>query len=94
MVVAAKVRIKIPVMFQSATGGAKMAEVEGGTIGECLRALTIQFPSLRKMIYDEGENFSGYLNVMVNGQSVLGDLHDIKVKPGDELYPLIMIEGG
>ena len=94
MAVAVTVRIKIPAMFQSATGGAKTAEVEGGTVGECLKALSVRFPALKRMLFDEGDNFSGYLNVMVNGQSVLGNLYAIPVKAGDELYPLIMIEGG
>jgi molybdopterin converting factor small subunit len=94
MAIATKVKVKIPAMFQSATGGVKMAEVTGRTIGECLKALSEQFPGLKRMLYDEGEQFSGYLNVMVNGQSIPGDLNEIPVKAGDELYPLIMIEGG
>jgi molybdopterin synthase sulfur carrier subunit len=94
MAIATKVKVKIPAMFQSATGGAKTAEVEGETVGECLKALSVKFPALRRMLFDEGDKFSGYLTVMVNGQSVLGNLYEIPVKAGDELYPLILIEGG
>lgn len=94
MAIATTVRVKIPAMFQSATGGVKTAEVGGKTVGECLKALSVKFPALKRMLFDDGDNFSGYLAVMVNGQSVTGNLYEIPVKAGDELYPLMLIEGG
>jgi molybdopterin converting factor small subunit len=94
MAIATAVNIRIPAMFQSATGGTRMVAVRGTTIGECLKALADQFPGLRRMLYDEGELLSGYLAVTVNGQSFPGELKDIPVKAGDELYPLLLIEGG
>ena len=94
MAIAASVRVKIPAMFQSATGGVKTAEVSGATIGECLKQLVIQYPAVRRMLFDEGDNLSGYLLVILNGTGIRGDLYNIPVKPGDEIYPMILIEGG
>ncbi len=88
------VKIKIPSMFLSSTGGVNAAEVGGETVGECLNQLAVRFPALRKMLFDEADRFSGYLTVIVNGRNVQGDLYRVPVKAGDEIYPLILIEGG
>ncbi len=88
------VKIKIPAMFQAAAGGAKTTEVNCKTVGACLKEFADKYPNVRKMIFDEGDHFSGYLNVIVNGQNYHEDFNRVKVKSGDEIYPLIMIEGG
>lgn len=88
------VKIKIPAMFQSSTGGVKVAEVSGATVGECLKQLATIFPAIRKMFFDEADSFSGYLNVSLNGKNIQGDFNQIPVRPGDEIYPMILIEGG
>ena len=94
MAIVTRVSVKIPAMFQPSTGGVKTAEVDGATIGECLKQLVIQYPALKRMLFDEGDNLSGYLVVILNGASIKGDLYNIPVKPGDEIYPMILIEGG
>jgi len=97
MSVVTEVKVKIPAMFQSSTGGVTTAEVSGATVGECLTQLSNQFPALRKMLFDEGDKLSGYLTVIINGQGLkdsLINVYNIPVKPGDEIYPLILIEGG
>ena len=88
------VKVKIPAMFQAATGGVKTAEVNCTTVGTCLKELANRYPGVKKMLFDEGDQFSGYLNVIVNGQNYHEDFYRIPVKSRDEIYPLIMIEGG
>jgi hypothetical protein len=46
------------------------------------------------MLFDEADSFSGYLNVSLNGKNIQGDFNQIPVRPGDEIYPMILIEGG
>ena len=91
------VRVKLPVMFQSAAGGAKTVDLNNcKTIGECLKQLRTQYPPLGKMLFDEGDNIAGFLMIFINGQAVnhVADRFTIPVKDGDELYPIMMIEGG
>lgn len=91
------VMVKIPVMFQAATNGAKMVEVSGcSNVGECLNSLRQQYPAIGKMLFDEGNNIAGFLMVFINGQAVnhSGDKFNAPVKDGDEVYPIMMIEGG
>lgn len=91
------VRVKLPVMFQPAANGAKTVELKNcKTIGECLKQLRTQYPPLGKMLFDEGDNIAGFLMIFINGQAVNhgADRFTIPVKDGDEVYPIMMIEGG
>jgi len=88
------VRVKLSAMFQNATGGLKTAECNGSTVGECLKQLADRYPAIKRMLFDESDKLSGYLAVSVNGKSQQGDLARVPVKSGDEIYPMILIEGG
>jgi hypothetical protein len=93
MSIAAGIKIKIPTMFQPYTQGMAMVEVGGTTVTESLKELVARFPGLRRMILD-GDDISGNLTVILNGQNIQGDFRQIAIKPGDEIYPLVLIEGG
>jgi len=88
------VKVRLSAMFQSATGGLKTAECDGETVGDCLKQLSEKYPAMRKMLFDDKDKLSGYLAVSVNGKSQQGDLATVPVKSGDEIYPMILIEGG
>lgn len=91
------VRVIIPSMFQSAAGGAKAIELKNcKTVGDCLKELRTQYPPLGKMLFDEGDKIAGFLNVFINGQNLKqsSDTFTYPVKDGDEICPLMMIEGG
>ena len=91
------VRVKLPAMFQPAANGAKMVEVNNcNTVGECLKELRSQSPPLGKMLFDEGDNIAGFLMIFINEQGIDHgtDRFSIPVKDGDEIYPIMMIEGG
>ncbi|MFH0847240.1 MAG: MoaD/ThiS family protein [Chloroflexota bacterium] len=88
------VKVRLAGMFQPAAGGKKTAEFECDTIGECLKRLVDRYPSLGKIIFDEKDTLAGNLVVFVNGKSVTGDILATAVKPGDEVFPLMIIDGG
>ena len=88
------VKVKISSMFQSATAGAKMAEVTGSTVGECLRDLVRQYPDLERMLFDEKDRLPSEVVIFVNEESAAEDGINRPVKDGDEIYPLILIGGG
>jgi molybdopterin converting factor small subunit len=91
------VRVKLPVMFQSAAGGNKFIELNNcKTIGDCFKELRTRYPILGKMLFDEGDNIAGFLMIFVNGEGLNHgmDRFAYPVKDGDELYPIMMIEGG
>jgi len=89
------VKVKIPSMFQPATGGLKTAEVSNcETVGECFTKLSDEYPPLRKMLFDENDRLSGFLVVFVNGESIKGDVLETRVNSGDEIFPMMIIDGG
>ena len=88
------VKVKLSAIFQNAAGGQKTAECNGATVGECLKQLSEKYPAMKKMLFDESDKLSGYLAVSINGKSQQGDFARVPVKSGDEIYPMILIEGG
>jgi len=84
-------------MFQAAASGNKTVELNKcKTVGECLIQLRTQYPPLGKMLFDQGNDIAGFLQIFVNGQGISStkDPFNYPVKDGDELYPIMMIEGG
>ena len=91
------IRVKIHTMFQPATGGAGTIELNNcKTVGDCLTALRILFPELGKMLFDGGDKIAGFLVILVNGENLTRRDNEFAypVKDGDEIFPILMIEGG
>jgi molybdopterin converting factor small subunit len=91
------ISVIMPSMFQFTTGGITRIELTNcETIGDCFKELRAQYPVLGRMLFDEGDNIAGLLNVFVNGGCLNqdSDIFTYPVKNGDEIYPLMMIEGG
>ncbi len=89
------VSMKIPAMFQNETGGVKLVEVDGHTIGESLDELIKLYPSIEKVLFDERDVLAGWLMIFLNGEALPdGNRLAVPVKDGDEIYPLMMIDGG
>ncbi len=88
------VKVKIPPMFQPAIGGLTLAEIDCRSIGECFSKLSEEYPGLRKMLFDEGDKIAGFLIVFVNNKVVNGDILAAPLKSGDDLYPMMLIDGG
>ena len=81
-------------MFQPATDGLKITEVDCENIGECFSKLSNEYPELRKMLFDEGDKVAGFLVVFVNNRAVNENVLATPLKSGDELYPMMLIDGG
>jgi molybdopterin converting factor small subunit len=91
------VRVTFPAMFQHATGNAASVELaDCKTVGECFKKLRNLYPYLGKMLFDEGDKISSFVNVFINGQRVGtgGEVFTHRVEEGDEIYPIMLIDGG
>ena len=88
------VKVQISARFQTATNGVGMAEVNGNTIGECLKQLVQQFPPLKKMLFDENDKLARYIMIFVNKEGAQEDGLNKPVRDGDVIYPMMMIGGG
>jgi hypothetical protein len=91
------IKVKIPFLFQSKTGGAKTVELNNcTTVGECLIKIRTIYPLLGEVLFDQGDNVAQFLSIFVNGECLppSADLFHSPVKNGDEIYPVELIEGG
>ena len=87
------IEIMIPPLLSSYANNQYRFKVSGSTIGECLRQLTEQFPTLRQPLFDKEGKLSPYAGVYVNQATRPGPLTQ-PVKDGDRLRVMMLISGG
>jgi molybdopterin synthase sulfur carrier subunit len=87
--------VKIPPVLRSSTGGEKEVAVEGGNVGEVLRALASQHPATESQLFSSEGELNRYVNVYVNDEDVrvLQGL-ETAVGPDDTLVILPAMAGG
>lgn len=92
------VKVAIPTYLQVFTNNMEAVEVDGKTVGECLKNLTERFPDIGKVLFDnDGRLFYSGLNtvaIYVNGEDSYPEELNKRVKNGDEIRILYMIGGG
>jgi len=63
------VRVSIPTALRQYAGGNNAINVDGGTVGEVLQALTTQYPDLGKQLMQNGE-VRNFVNIYLNDDDV------------------------
>ncbi|MBI5949178.1 MAG: MoaD/ThiS family protein [Chloroflexi bacterium] len=86
------VSVWVPALLRSLCGGAARLEVEGGTLGDVLRALDLRCPGLYDRVV-EGGRVRPELAVAINGEVLSLALHE-PLAPGTELTLVPAIGGG
>lgn len=89
------IEIRIPTILRSYTGGAKVVEGAGGTLGALLSDLDGKFAGLRGRLVTDDGTLHRFVNVYVNDEDVrfLGAL-DAKLADGDTVTILPAVAGG
>jgi sulfur-carrier protein len=87
--------VRIPPTLRTATGGAKLVQVEGGTVREVVAGLVAAHPSLEAQLLAPDGNLNRFVNAFLNDTDVrhLQSL-DTPVGPGDTLVLLPAMAGG
>jgi molybdopterin converting factor small subunit len=75
------------------TDGKETIEVEGKTVGECLRDLVKQYPPLEKEIFKNGK-LNPLVEVYMNGASAYPNELAKPVKDGDKINLVYMLSSG
>ncbi len=87
--------IRIPTPLRTYTGGEKEVQVSGDTVGEAMRELARQFPSVQTHLFDEGEQLRSYVNVFLNDEDVRNlEGEETPISDGDRLMIIPSIAGG
>jgi molybdopterin converting factor small subunit len=76
------------------TGGIETVDVDGSTVGECLRNLTRRFPRLGSVLFDKSGNLHHLIEIYVNMESAYPDELAKPVAPGDEIHVTLLLSGG
>jgi len=88
------IEIALSSIFGRFTDNKLTFQVEGKTVGECLKELFKQYPRLEKMLLTrEGELQRSY-DVYINGESSYPKEMKKKVNDGDKLNLVYIIFGG
>jgi molybdopterin converting factor small subunit len=62
--------IKVPPVLRPQTDGEPEVSVEGGTVGDSLRALAERYPSTRDQLFSPEGELNRYVNVYLNDEDV------------------------
>jgi molybdopterin converting factor small subunit len=87
--------VKIPPVLRPTVSGMSEVQVEGGTVGEVLRALAESFPGTGDQILSPSGELNRYVNVYVNDEDVrVQDGLETSVSPSDTVVILPAMAGG
>lgn len=89
---AIKVRLFSP--LKDFTDGQSVIEVNGNTIASCLRDLTVRFPKIKRVLFDRNDMLRPGILISINKHSVTREGLDRLLKDGDELYIIVIVDGG
>ncbi|MFC4145698.1 MoaD family protein [Micromonospora mangrovi] len=89
------IEVRIPTILRSYTGGAKVVEGAGDTLGDLLTDLDARHAGLKGRLVTETGTLHRFVNVYVNDEDVrfLGAL-DAKLSDGDSVTILPAVAGG
>ena len=89
------VQVNLPTVLRPHAGGERTVVVEGGTVGEVLTALVVQYPGMNGQVIDDTGALHKFVNVYLNDDDVryLSGV-DTPVGGTDELSILPAVAGG
>jgi len=89
------VKIMIPTPLRAYAGKNDAVELQAGTVGEALAALTSQYSELRKHLYADDGRLRSFVNVYVNDEDIRYLQKDkTQVNDGDTISIVPSIAGG
>ena len=63
-------KVLIPTPLRQYAGKRDAVELPGGRVGDVLTALTVQYPDLKKQIYNDEGRLRSFVNVYVNDDDI------------------------
>ena len=87
--------IKVPPVLREHTDGEAEVTVEGGTVGEALRALAEAHPDTRQQLFSEDGDLNRFVNVYLNDEDVrVLDGLETSASESDTVHILPAMAGG
>jgi len=86
--------IRIHQGLRHLTGNQPTVDVNGATVGECLKDMVTRFPGMESKLFDKKGKLLNYIEIYVNSKSSYPEELAMPVKDGDVLTIILMIAGG
>jgi molybdopterin converting factor small subunit len=87
-------KIHVHLSLRRFTDGREAIEVEGKSVGECLKDLIKKFPDIESSLFDKKGNLLNIIEVYVNLESAYPDELAKPIKDGDDIHLTMMLAGG
>jgi len=87
-------KIHIHLTLRRFTDGEQVVEVEGKTVGECVKNLIRKYPGIGSSLLDKRGHLQKIVEVYVNGESAYPNELAKPVKDGDNVHLTLMLAGG
>jgi len=85
------INVKLSLLLRQFTNGQEVVEVTGYSVQECLDALTVQFPDMRRWLFTKQGEVATHVRLFINRQQASAAE---SLKDGDELIILLAVAGG
>jgi sulfur-carrier protein len=64
------VKVRVPTILRTYTGGASEVDADGATLGEVLDSLEAKYPGIRARVLDDAGKLRRFVNVYVGNEDV------------------------
>ena len=88
------IKVHIHMTHRQYTDGMDVVEIDGKTVGECLKNMIARFPGLKEAIFEKNGELKRTTEIFVNNASAYPKELAKKVQDGDSIHILHMIAGG
>ena len=87
-------RIRISAIMRKSTNGRELVEVAGRTASEALHNLEVEFPKIRRWLYNKQGALRPQVQFYLNKERLRADELTKPLNDGDELFILLAFGGG
>ena len=88
------IKVHLHLTLRRFTNGQEAVDVEGKTVGECLKELVKKFPEVDSSLFDKKGRLLNIVEVYLNLESAYPDELNRPVKDGDDIHLTLMLAGG
>jgi len=88
------VKVSIHKTHRHLTGGLETVEVDGQTVGDCLKDLIERYPGMGKVLFKPGGKLHPLIEIYLNMKSAYPDELKKSVRDSDEIFITLMLAGG
>ncbi|MCG8683831.1 MAG: MoaD/ThiS family protein [Desulfobacterales bacterium] len=88
------ITIHIPLILRHMANNAKTHQVEGNTVGQCLKELVKAFPDMKESIFKDNGEIHHLIEIFLNSRTAHPGELLRSTADGDEIHVVTILSGG